>query len=89
MNKKTEIKKLRKIISEQNADLTLAHEEFEKLLNIYFQLKSANVDLKKEIAKLSIILMEHLGCTEKDIYNKSHDILCKRKKEGTLINPFG
>jgi len=84
------IKKLRAKNRELKASLAnLEHTSFK----FSIQMKSANaeiVSLKRDIGNLSIILMEHLGCTEQEIYHKSQKILeNKQKKERSIINPFG
>jgi hypothetical protein len=90
---KTDAEKIKKLRA-KNRELkdNLAYSE-ETSFRFFLQLKSANaeiVKLSKDNANLSIVMMEHLGCTEHELRKKITEILSgKEKKERSLINPFG
>jgi hypothetical protein len=72
--------------------LKLESEELE-YYRTFLQLESANCaieKLKRDNANLSIVMMEHLGCTEPELREKISEILYgAKKKEHSLVNPFG
>lgn len=93
MNKKTDAKKLKKLrLKNRKLKASLSDSE-QTWFRFFLQLKSANAEIEKlsrDNANLSIVMMEHLGCTEPELRKKISEILHgAEKKDRSLINPFG
>jgi len=93
MYKKTDAEKLKKLrLKNRKLKNKLAFSE-DASFSFFLKLKSANAEIAKlsrDNANLSIVMMEHLGCTEPELRKKISEILHgAEKKDRSLINPFG